>query len=321
ESAPGFVNYPPDDDLYQGNQWSQQAQNHVLAEADVILVIDSDVPWIPAVSRPNANAAIYHIDVDPLKPWARLWHIGARRSFAADALTALRQMNARLDRISIATAAVAERIAHYAARHRARAAALMEGERAGEVITPEFLTACLRRQIPDDAIVLNEGITNYAVIADHIGRRDPGTLYTSGGSSLGWHGGAAIGVKLAAPQRTVVALTGDGSYLFSVPSTVHWMARRYRTPFLQVIYDNRGWKAPKFSTLAVHPDGYASRAADIGVAFDPPPDYAAIAAAAGGAYARIVRRPDEVEAAIAEGLRVVREERRAAVLDVWLPPL
>ena len=75
------------------------------------------------------------------------------------------------------------------------------------------------------------------------------------------------------------------------------------------------------STLAVHPDGYASRADDIGLAFDPPPDYSAIAAAAGGAHARIVRRPDEVEAGIAEALRVVQEEKRAAVLDVWLPHL
>jgi acetolactate synthase-1/2/3 large subunit len=55
--------------------------------------------------------------------------------------------------------------------------------------------------------------------------------------------------------------------------------------------------------------------------FDPPPDYSAIAAAAGGAFARIVKRPEDVEEAIAEGLRVVREEKRCAVLDMWLAPL
>src|SRR4030095_14592578 len=65
-----------------------------------------------------------------------------------------------------------------------------------------------------------------------------------------------------------------------------WMARRYETPFLQVVYNNRGWKAPKFSALAIHPDGYASRAANIDVSFDPPPDYAAIAVAAGRALRR-----------------------------------
>jgi len=109
--------------------------------------------------------------------------------------------------------------------------------------------------------------------------------------------------------------------MFSVPSTVHWMARQYRTPFLTVIYNNRGWKAPKFSALAVHPDGYASRANDIDVSFDPPPDYAGIAAAAGGAYARTVKESGEVEDAVEEAVRVVREEKRAAVLDVWLERL
>ena len=87
------------------------------------------------------------------------------------------------------------------------------------------------------------------------------------------------------------------------------MARRYRTPFLQIIYNNRGWKAPRFSALAVHPDGFASRAEDLDLSFDPPPDYSGIAAAAGGAFARMVKRPQEVEAAIAEGLRVVLEEQ------------
>jgi acetolactate synthase-1/2/3 large subunit len=85
-------------------------------------------------------------------------------------------------------------------------------------------------------------------------------MFASGGGSLGWTGGAAIGMKLAAPDKTLVALTGDGSYMFSAPSAVHWMARRYGTPFLQVIYNNRGWKAPRFSALAIHPDGFASRA-------------------------------------------------------------
>ena len=118
-----------------------------------------------------------------------------------------------------------------------------------------------------------------------------------------------------------MSLTGDGSYMFSVPSSVHWIARQYKTPFLQVIYNNRGWKAPKLSTLAVHPEGHASRANEIGVTFDPPPDYAAIAAAAGGAHAQTVRRAAELEAAVAQAVEVVRNEQRCAVLDIWLPHL
>jgi len=322
ESVPSYVNYPHDDPLYQGNHWNHPFQNAALAAADVILVIDSDVPWIPTVSKPSDGAAIYHLDVDPLKQSMPLWYIRARCSFQADAAMALRQLNAHIDDLKIDGAAVEQRRRHYAAAHAKRTADLAGREaEPKDRITPEYLTACVRRQIEADAIVLNEGITNYPAICDHIAKSAAGTMFASGGGSLGWNGGAAIGAKLANPAATVVALTGDGSYMFSQPSTVHWMARKYQTPFLQVVYNNRGWKAPKFSTLAVPPDGYASRAADIDVSFDPPPDYAAIAVAAGGAHGHTIRNPREVEDAIAEALRVVRSEGRCAVLDVWLPPL
>ncbi len=322
ELVPSVVNFPHNDPLYQGNHWSHPFQNRALAEADFILVIDSDVPWVPTVSKPNDNAAIAIIDVDPLKQSTPLWHIKARQCYRADAATALGQLNARLDQVEIDDAAAERRRRHYAKRHRERNAELARLEApGGDVVTPEYLTACVRRQVGLDAVVINEGITNNHVICDHMAREKPDTMFGIAGSSLGWSGGAAIGMKLAAPDRTFVVMSGDGSYMFSAPSTVHWMARRYRTPFLQVIFNNRGWKAPKFSTLAVHPDGFASRAADLDLSFDPPPDYSGIAAAAGGAHARIIKRPEDVEAAVAEGLRVVIEEGRCAVLDVWLAHL
>ncbi|HEY6518491.1 MAG TPA: thiamine pyrophosphate-requiring protein [Roseiarcus sp.] len=319
ESVPSYVNYPHKDPMYQGNHWNHPFQNRALAEADFILVVDSDVPWIPTVSKPSDGASVAIIDVDPLKQSTPLWSIKARQSYRADAATAFAQLNARLDRIEIDEDAAERRRRHYAVRHRERKAELDRREApSGDVITPEYLTACVRREVGPEAVVLNEGITNYPAICDHMARELAGTMFASGGGSLGWTGGAAIGMKLAAPGKTFVALTGDGSYMFSAPSAVHWMARRYRTPFLQIIYNNRGWNAPRFSALAVHPDGFASRAKDLDLSFDPPPDYSGIAAAAGGAYARVVKRPQDVEAAVAEGLRVVVEEQRCAVLDMWL---
>jgi acetolactate synthase-1/2/3 large subunit len=322
ESVPSYVNYPHNDPLYQGNHWNHPFQNRALAEADFILVVDSDVPWIPTVSKPSDGAAIAIIDVDPLKQSTPLWSIKARQCYRADAATAFAQLNARLDLSDVDEEAAERRRRHYTERHRQRKAELDSREAPRQdLITPEYLTACVRRQVGLEAIVLNEGITNYPAICDHMAREKPGTMFASGGGSLGWTGGAAIGMKLAAPGKTFVALTGDGSYMFSSPSAVHWMARRYRAPFLQIIYNNRGWNAPRFSALAVHPDGFASRAKDLDLSFDPPPDYSGIAAAAGGAYARVVKRPQDVEAAVAEGLRVVLEEQRCAVLDMWLSPL
>jgi acetolactate synthase I/II/III large subunit len=313
ESVPNYLNFPTDHPCYVGQQGNEPTQNPALAEADLVLVLDSDVPWIPALNKPADTAKICHIDIDPLKERTPLWYISAAQVFRADCATALRQINERL---------MGEPKALYREMHAAWVAELGRREqKPADVITAEYLTACIRRQIDRDTVIVNEGITNFSAINNHIGCTKPGTRFTSGASSLGWNGGASIGMKLACPDKTVVCLTGDGSYMFSVPSTVHWMARKYQTPFLTVIYNNRGWRAPKFSMLAVHPDGYASKAQDIDVAFDPPPDYSGIAAAAGGAFARIVKKVGEVEPAMAEALKVVREEKRCAVLDVWLAHL
>lgn len=317
ESVPNVVNYPHDDPFYQGNQWNQPFQNKLLGEADVVLVLDSDVPWIPTVSRPRPDATIFHVDTDPLKRSTPLWYIGSHGSYCASALIALQQLNAHVAAHPKCVTGKAERCTEFERLHAERAAGIVAVERRqGAGISPQYLTSRVRAHVDDSTIVLNEGITNYPVICDHIGPTRAGSFFNSGGGSLGWNGGAAIGAKLARPDSTVVALTGDGSYMFSVPSSVHWMARRYRAPFLQIVYNNGGWKAPLFSTLAVHPSGSASKAKDLGLSFSPAPDYGGIAAASGGALARQVRDPTELDAALAEAFDVVRKGECAAVLDV-----
>lgn len=319
ESVPNHVNVPHDDPLYQGNQWNHPAQSPALASADVVLVIDSDVPWIPTVSRPAAGATVLHIDIDPLKERMPLWHIHAQASFRADAATALAQLAEAVP--APPDAVLAARRAHWTALSAARTARLAAREAPAATLTPEYVIARLRRHLDDDTLVLSEAISNYHVVLDHLRPTRAGSVIASGGGSLGWHGGAAIGAKLARPGATVVAIAGDGSFMFSVPSSAHWMARRYATPFLTVVLNNGGWKSPKLSALALHPDGFAARARDIGTGFDPAPDYGAIAAAAGGALALSARHPAELDEALAAGFRAVREDGRCAVLDVVLPPL
>ncbi len=320
ESVPNAVNFPHSDPLYQGNQWNQQVQNPVLAAADVILVLDSDVPWIPTVSKPAPDARIFHIDVDPLKQQMPLWHIDAEGVYRGDAETALGQLLNWVEANPSDASVVAARTAHYAAQHATRATQLaaLEAEPAAGTLTSEYVVARMRALADDTMIFINESISNYHTVFNHLAMDRPGSLHTSGGGSLGWNGGAAIGAKLAQPEATVVAFTGDGSFMFSVPSSVFWMARRYETPFLQIIFNNRGWKSPKLSALAVHPDGFAARANQLDTSFEPAPDYVGIAAASGGAWGRQLHDPSEVDEALCEALRVVREEKRCAVLDIWL---
>ena len=323
ESAAFHVNFPGDHPLHAGYQFTTSEQNPVLARADVILVVDSDVPWIHATSRPSPDAAIYDIDIDPLKASMSMWHIAARRFAAADSKVALEQI-ARFvrDNVLIDAGAVEVRRAVAMDASQARRAALdsLEQPEAG-VITPRYLTGCVRELLAGtDALVLTEAITSYQVVAEHLRASRPGSLLGSGGGSLGWAGGGAIGAKLACPERAVVCLTGDGSFLFGVPSSAQWVARRYGTPALTIIYDNHGWAAPKFSTLQVHPDGAAAKADDFHVSFEPEVDLPGVARAAGGAYGVTVSDPGELPGVLKDALAVVHGGR-SAVVSVQLPPV
>jgi acetolactate synthase-1/2/3 large subunit len=323
ESAAFCVNFPGDHPLHGGYQFTTTEQDPLLARADVILVVDSDVPWIPASSRPSPGAAIYAVDVDPLKQQMSLWHIPARRSAAADSKVALEQIARFVREKSLIDAgAVETRRAVLTAASQARRAALDALERPeGGMITPRYLTACVRKLLAGtDALVLTEAITSYQVVAEHLHASRPGSLLGSGGTSLGWAGGGAVGAKIADPERAVVALVGDGSYLFGVPSSAQWLARRYGAPALTVIYDNRGWAAPRFSTLQVHPAGAAAASGDFHSSFDPAADLAGIAAAAGGAYGVTVSDPDELPGVLKDALAVVHGGR-SAVVSVQLPPV
>src|SRR5215470_8056872 len=320
ESAAFCVNFPGNHYLHAGYQFTTTAQNPVLAAADVILVLDSDVPWIPATSKPGPDAAIYVVDIDPVKASLPMWHVPARRIAGADSKVAVEQISRFVRDQVLIDAGVQFRSAVVEDASRVRRAALDALERPEhDVITPRYLTACVRELLAGaDALVLTEAITNYQVVAEHLRASRPGSLIGSGGGSLGWSGGGAVGAKLAAPERVVVSLTGDGSFLFGVPSSAQWVARRYGTPTLTVIYDNRGWAAPRFSTLQVHPDGAAARADDFHVSFEPEADLAGVAQAAGGAYGVRVSDPGELPGVLKDALAVVRGGR-SAVVSVQLP--
>jgi acetolactate synthase-1/2/3 large subunit len=319
EAGPYYMNFPANQPLHLGYEDFIQT-NPYLNRADVVLVLDSDIPWMPQKSRMKEGAKLYWIDCDPLKHGIPLWYYSGQQAFAADAETALRQIHAALDELTVDEMTVSERRAMIAEEARRLRRVWQEREKPTDngQITPEYLTAVIRDVIGDETIVVNETISNYSVVWRHLPRTRPGTLFGSGASSLGWHGGAAIGVKLAYPDKTVVALTGDGSYLFSVPSAVHWVARRYKAPFLTVIYNNGGWKSPKLSTLAVHPEGAAQQQNEFHVSFAPYGDLEKVAEAMGGAYAAQVTNPEALQGVLEQALAAVHSGR-SAVVNVLLP--
>ncbi|GAA5972221.1 hypothetical protein JCM21900_006225 [Sporobolomyces salmonicolor] len=334
QSCLSYVNLPFDHPMHVGVAFG--GNSPLVEEADCILVIDSDVPWIPLMTKPQASCEIFHIDCDPLKERMAFHAFPALVRAKADSALALEQLYDHASTLSLPTASIEARRASLVEKKASLTASLraLEVPEEGnpEIMTAPLIVATYRRLIAAQklkSLVCNEAISNYPHVWNHV---SPGAreLISSGASSLGWALGAAIGAQMAGAvheelrKDIVTVMVGDGSFVFGVPSASYWIARRYETPFLTIIFNNGGWKSPRLSMLGVHPAGLgaAASAGDLNISFGPTddlnPDYGGIAAAAGGAWAKKVKSASELEAAMKEAVRQVVEEKRSAVLDCWL---
>ncbi|KAJ9148469.1 Acetolactate synthase catalytic subunit [Pleurostoma richardsiae] len=309
-----------------------------IEKADVILVLDCDVAWIPTQCTPRADAKIVHVDVDPLKSNMPLYYISAFRRYRADAETALRQLNtyvaqspkyanlAREEPYTSRWSALAE-------EHQQRLAKLAEmaAEPQDPSMSPNtsYLCAQLRQKCPKDTIWCLETVTNAPFVYQQLQVDEPGHLINAGGGGLGWSGGATIGVKLASDWlaggqgkgKFVTEIVGDGTYMFGVPGTVYWVARRYELPTLTVVLSNKGWNAPRNSLELVHPTGYGSKISnkELNISFDPTPDYSGIAkaAAGGNAWAGVAATVQDLTWMLPEAIEKV-QSGISAILEVRL---
>ena len=311
------MNFPGDNNMHLGFD-----AHSLIKDADLILVIDSDVPWVPAIAKPKDSCRVFYIDSDPIKEHMLLWYIPSERFMKADSGAALKQLNKGLENkhLEIIQDIIEKRRKKVTALHKEMRDCWAGTETDDGRLSSEFVVKCIREVIDDDTVILNETISDHEAVEHHLPRNKPGTLFWSGGSSLGWHGGAAVGMKLACPDKDVVALTGDGTYIFSCPTAVYWMARKYNVPFMTVIFNNQGWNAPKLMTKNEHPDGYAAGTNAFWTSFNPPAQLDMIAAAAGDAVARTVTEPKELKTALLEGRQAVKDGR-CAVINVMMAPV
>lgn len=310
------LNFPRSSWLHAGDD-----PHRLLADADVILAIDTDVPWVDAVAKPRSDARVFVVNEDPLQESLPLWYVPAESFVRADSGLVLHQLLQRCD--SVADDRAKRRSAVAASDYRTLRqtwADEVEADVASQRLTPATVADALRRLLDADAIVVNEAISAAPAVWRHLPRERPGSLYGNRGTSLGWSGGGALGIKLAAPERAVVSIVGDGTFFFSAPSSTYWMARHYGLPVLTVVLDNGGWNATKRNLERLHPDGVAARNDRLWVNLQQSADYGGIAAAAGGAWGAIVSELRELDAAMSEGLARV-EEGIPAVVTVRLAPI
>jgi len=311
DQAATHLNFPQDHPLYGGGD-----PTAYLTDADRIVVVEADAPWFPALRSPGPEATVIQIGQDPLFSRYPIRGFAVDLGLAGTPRLTLAALTAALKQRGLDAGAVGARRTRWEAEHRklveaqaARAAAVKNDG----PIDMAWLSRCVADAADDDTIVVNE----YDLDTSQTRLRKPGSYFSQAPSSgLGWGLGAALGAKLAAPDKTVICCVGDGAYIFGTPTAAHWTARAHELPVLTIVFNNRAWNAVKRSVTSHAPKGWAVRSGAMPISeLDPAPDYELIARACGN-WAERVEDPAKLPGILREALRVVREDRRPALLNV-----
>ena len=291
----------------------------LLPQADAIMVIESDVPWLPSKVMPRPECKIIQCGLDPLFTRYPI------RGFASDiAITA--STSAALSALSAALAdatdtktisARREWVKEERARMTAAWKAAVDAAARKKAPDPVWVSHCIGRAKAPNTIVINE----YTLFPEHCAFESPDLYFgSSSASGLGWGAGAVLGAKLARPESPVIAVVGDGAYMFSNPAAVHHASAMHDLPVLFVVMNNGMWGAVQRSTLAMYPDGLASKSnAQSFVSLGKLPAFERICESAGG-YGERVEDAAELPGALERALAVVERERRQALLNVICGP-
>jgi acetolactate synthase-1/2/3 large subunit len=318
------LNIPQDSPCFAGSD-----PLPLLEHADLGLLLDSDVPFVPQYAK-RANAMKWiQIDIDPLKADFPMWGFATDMRIQGDCATVLNQVleavEARAD--DAYRKRVAERIASWSSAREAstkRRATAATNKGVSGALNPAFVFATLSGKLSPDDVVLNEAIRNGPVLQGHVTRTRPKSYVGLAGGGLGFSGGMALGLKLAQPGRRIVQVIGDGGFHFSSPDSVYAVAQQYQIPILTVVLDNGGWQAVKSAVQRVYPKGVAAETDQFQSRLTSGRqgerrDFSDVAKAF-GAYGECVTEPDELASAIDRAFAAL-DDGKAAVLHIKVTKL
>jgi acetolactate synthase I/II/III large subunit len=278
--------------------------NPHLAQADLVIVINSGVPWMPRMAKPKASAKVIHLGIDPLVSRHPFREYEADLLVAGDpaqAATMLDQALGAPDKARLE----ARRRTVAAAREEMKAARdkILAQAKTQVPIHPAWLAHCLNEAKSDDAIFINE----LGIAPNRLDFKNPlSFIGTSLAGGLGAGLGSALGAKLAARDREVIVAVGDGSYMFGNPVPYHLVQRAENLPTLTIVANNHQWLAVKQSTLAVYPSGAASRTNVMPIQdLNPSPAFEKVAECCDG-WAMSVEDPAKLPDAMKQAFEKVR---------------
>jgi acetolactate synthase-1/2/3 large subunit len=305
-----FSNFPKTNPLHQGVGFDA-----FIDTADLVLMVRSKAPWYPPYNRPR-NAAIVAIDEMPFRGTMVYQNIQADIFVEGDVAHTLNTLIALVRAAKVDTEAVAERRARCLAGHRK----LQQAYRAAAApknggISPPMLCQTLSETLPSGSIYVDETITHRPDTLRYLDCRGPQTYYRASGG-LGQGVGLTLGHKLAAPDKLVVSVIGDGSFLYNPVTQCLALSKKESLPVLVVIFNNGGYRAMKEEHHSYYPEGIA-KAKDHSYGFATTGfEYSELVKPFGGVGER-VDTPAELKPAI-ERCAAAVNDGRTAILDVRL---
>jgi len=263
---------------------------------------------------------IIHVDVDPWelgKNYATEVAILADPKTAAPDLTAcLREAMKPNQQARAKERGVKVAQANKQSRDKLVAQARAEAEKSP--LQPLALLHAIGEVLPKNAVVIEEALSSAGGIRQLIASDDPQSFYGLRGGGIGWGLSAAVGVKLALPDRPVVALIGDGSSMYTIQAL--WSAAHDRVAVIFVILNNRSYRILKQRTNALK--GHAAQMDKfVGMDFtDPPIDFPGLARSM-GVEALSANTLDEVRSALATALKANKPMLIDVALDRSFKPV
>ncbi len=299
-----YCSFPTNHPLYLG-----VANYKYLSDADFVLLVGGRVPWYPPRVRPS-KGKIVSVNESQFKGHMIYQQLHADAYLEGDIAASLQALAAAAQGAKFDADAVKSRRAKWTAEHDKFAAAL-ETEKAkarsanGGAVDPLALIAALGETMPADTIYVDETILHGPALRQHLPFTTPQSFFRGFGG-LGQGIGTALGVKLAARERPVALLIGDGGFLYNPVIQALGASKQHDLPILIVVFNNKGYMAMQKGHVHHYPDGAAESAhMHLGSQLNGP-DYAELGSHFGLAGAR-VEEPAQLKGALQAAMKKVRD--------------
>ncbi len=201
-----------------------------LKMADLIISLDTDVPWYPLEKSGQGDKTYIQVGADPL------FAAYPTRSFPAD-YTITSMITPFLQKLSGEL------------KQNLTKEVLLSWKKVSDQLTASskektnFLTELsdvVGQTWDDNTVLFNE----YNFSPTGLPLNTPDSYFRAGPAScLGWAIPASLGYKLNNPSKNVITCVGDGTYLFSNPYVCHWIANKYNLSTLTLILNNAGFSS------------------------------------------------------------------------------